>query len=116
MLKVAANTPLLSLSRDEHLAEVVERERARLRRFIRRRVADLDDVDDLVQDVLYEFVRAERLVEPIEQAGAWLARVDARMTISRVFTSRFPWRSTSSKAKLSKTSINSGSVTAKVEM
>lgn len=57
------------------LAEAFGRERARLRGFIRRRVADPGDVDDILQDVFHELVEAARLLQPIEQVGAWLFRV-----------------------------------------
>ena len=60
------------------------RESGRLERFIRRRVADVADAEDILQDVLSEFVEASRLVRPIEQAGAWLFRV-ARNRIVDLF-------------------------------
>ena len=48
----------------------VHRERARLRNFIRERVADQGDVEDILQDVFYEFVEAYRMIRPVEQATA----------------------------------------------
>jgi RNA polymerase sigma factor (sigma-70 family) len=77
---------------DARLVEVVERERRRLQQFIRRRVADIDAADDILQDVLYELVRAERLFDPVEQVGAWLARVARNRIIDR-FRARKPERS-----------------------
>jgi RNA polymerase sigma factor (sigma-70 family) len=65
----------------------VARESGRLERFIRRRVADVADAEDILQDVLSEFVEASRLVRPIEQAGAWLFRV-ARNRIVDLFRRR----------------------------
>jgi len=65
----------------------VARESGRLERFIRRRVADVADAEDIFQDVLSEFVEASRLVRPIEQAGAWLFRV-ARNRIVDLFRKR----------------------------
>ncbi len=69
---------------DRRITETVERERARLKNFIRRRVADRDDAEDILQDVFYEFVEAYRLLKPIEQASAWLFRV-ARNRIIDLF-------------------------------
>jgi len=60
---------------DKRIAETVSRERGRLGNFIRRRVPDASEAEDILQDVFYEFVAAYRLPEPIEQAGAWLFRV-----------------------------------------
>ena len=60
---------------DHSIADAFERQRARLRGFIRRRVPDPADVEDILQDVFYELVEAVRLVRPIEQVGAWLFTV-----------------------------------------
>lgn len=64
-------------------------ERERLWRFIRRRVPDLRDAEDILQDVLCEWLQAERVLAPIEQAGAWLFRV-ARNRITDLFRKRRP--------------------------
>jgi RNA polymerase sigma factor (sigma-70 family) len=69
---------------DRSIADTFQKERARLRGFIRRRVADPGDADDILQDVFYELVEAARLVQPIEQVGAWLFRV-ARNRITDLF-------------------------------
>jgi len=69
---------------DRALAATFERERARLARFIRHRVADPADVEDIVQEVFFELVEAARLLRPIEQVGAWLFRV-ARNRITDLF-------------------------------
>ena len=61
--------------RDSAITATVRRERARLVNFIRRNVRDRTDAEDILQDVLHEFVQAYRLPEAIEQAGAWLFRV-----------------------------------------
>jgi RNA polymerase sigma factor (sigma-70 family) len=92
---VASAQPASAVPRDDEarLAETVERERRRLQTFIRRRVADFDEADDILQDVFYELVRAERLMEPIEQVGAWLSRVARNRIIDR-FRTRKPQRST----------------------
>jgi RNA polymerase sigma factor (sigma-70 family) len=68
---------------DLRIAETVERERSRLRNFVRERVADPSDVEDILQDVFFEFVEAYRLMKPIEQAGAWLFRVARNRIIDR---------------------------------
>ena len=69
---------------NQRIAETVEREQARLRSFIRRRVADRGDAEDILQEVFYEFVEAYRLMKPIERAGAWLFQV-ARNRIVDLF-------------------------------
>ncbi len=74
---------------DRKLSETVERERGRLRNFIRRRVADEAEAEDILQDVFYELVEAYRLMKPIEQVGAWLFRV-ARNRIIDVFRKKKP--------------------------
>lgn len=60
---------------DRALAETFTRQRERLRAFIRRRVPDAADAEDILQDVFYELVESARLMRPIEQVGAWLLRV-----------------------------------------
>jgi RNA polymerase sigma factor (sigma-70 family) len=57
------------------LAETIVQESARLRSFVRRRVVDPGDAEDVLQDVFYELVEARRMLRPIEQVGAWLFRV-----------------------------------------
>jgi RNA polymerase sigma factor (sigma-70 family) len=74
---------------DLRISEAVERERPRLRSFIRRRVADERDVEDILQDVFAELVEAYRLMRPVEQAGAWLFRV-AGNRITDLFRKRRP--------------------------
>src|SRR5579872_98022 len=74
---------------DQRITETIEREQARLRNFIRRRVADRGDAEDILQEVFFEFVEAYRLLKPIEQAGAWLFRV-ARNRIIDLFRKRRP--------------------------
>ncbi len=65
----------MTTEQDRRISVAVHKERARLRNFIRKRVADEADAEDILQDVFYEFVQAYRLMKPIEQAGAWLFRV-----------------------------------------
>jgi len=68
---------------------VVEREQSRLRNFIRRRVGDPRDVEDILQDVFYELVEANRLLMPIEHVTGWLFRV-ARNRITDLFRKKAP--------------------------
>ncbi len=68
---------------DRRIAEAIEREQGRLRNFIRRRVPDREDVEDLLQDVFFELVEAYRLLKPIEEVGAWLFRVARNRIIDR---------------------------------
>jgi RNA polymerase sigma factor (sigma-70 family) len=74
---------------DRKLAETVAREQGRLRNFIRRRVRDNAEADDILQDVFYELVEAYRLMKPIEQVGAWMFRV-ARNRIIDAFRKKKP--------------------------
>ena len=69
--------------RDSEITAAVVRERAKLWSYIRRRVPDPGEAEDLLQDVLFDFVRAYRLPEPIEQAAAWLFRVARNRLIDR---------------------------------
>jgi len=74
---------------DQRIAEVVTREESRLRAFIRRRVPDPRDAEDILQDVFYELVEANRLLMPIEHVTAWLFRV-ARNRIVDLFRKKLP--------------------------
>ena len=69
--------------------ETISRERGRLRNFIRRRVADPGDAEDILQEVMYEVTLAYRLPEPIEQIGAWMYRV-ALNRITDMFRKKKP--------------------------
>jgi len=71
------------------LAEVVQRERRRLFQFIRQRVDDEGDAEDILQDVLYELTESYSLMKPIQQVGAWLYRVARNRIIDR-FRKRKP--------------------------
>ena len=71
------------------ISEVIERERRRLFQFIRKRVDDPGDAEDILQDVFYELIEAYRLTEPIEQAGAWLYRVAKNRIIDRFRKRKF---------------------------
>jgi len=74
---------------DRQISEVVERQRPRLLNYVRQRVADPSDVEDILQDVFFELVEAYRLMKPIEQAGAWLFQV-ARNRIIDAFRKKRP--------------------------
>jgi RNA polymerase sigma factor (sigma-70 family) len=72
---------------DDRISEAVEREQARLSNFIRRRVSDPGDAEDILQEVFYELVEAYRMMKPVEQVTAWLFRV-ARNRITDLFRKR----------------------------
>jgi len=74
----------MPLQQDLRIAEVVKREQSRLRNFIRRRVPDSRDAEDILQDVFYELVEANRLLMPIDHVTGWLFRV-ARNRITDLF-------------------------------
>ncbi|MGT2473764.1 RNA polymerase sigma factor [Paraburkholderia terrae] len=77
------NAPSTMTEQDREIAAAVARERPRLRNFIRRRVIDQDEADDILQDVFEELVEAWRLPDPVEQVGAWLFRVARNRIIDR---------------------------------
>ena len=79
----------MSLEQDRLISEVVERERSRLRNFIRRRVPDPRDAEDILQDVFYELVEANRLLMPIGHVTGWLFRV-ARNRITDLWRRKRP--------------------------
>lgn len=79
----------MTLEQDQRISDVVSREQSRLRRFIRRRVPDPRDVEDILQDVFYELVEANRLLMPIDHVAAWLFRV-ARNRIIDLFRKKKP--------------------------
>lgn len=75
------------VEQDQRISEAVSREQPRLRSFIRKRVADPGDAEDILQDVFYELVEAYRMMKPVEQVTAWLFRV-ARNRITDRFRKR----------------------------
>jgi RNA polymerase sigma factor (sigma-70 family) len=79
----------MALEQDQRISEVVTREQSRLRNFIRRRVPDPRDAEDILQDVFYELVEANRLLMPIEHVTGWLFRV-ARNRITDLFRKKKP--------------------------
>jgi RNA polymerase sigma factor (sigma-70 family) len=80
---------LLTQVQDKSSFEVAQREQSRLLRFIRRRVPDPRDAEDILQDVFYELLEANRLLRPIEHVSAWLFRV-ARNRITDLFRKKKP--------------------------
>lgn len=85
---LSADIPAAMRGQNERISEVVARERSRLRSFIRRRVPDAGDAEDILQEVFYELIAATRLLQPIEQASAWLFRVARNRIIDRFRKSR----------------------------
>ncbi len=75
--------PALMADQNSDLAAVMSAERSRLGSFIRRRVLNPADAEDILQDVFYEFINAYRLPASIEQASAWLFRVARNRIIDR---------------------------------
>jgi RNA polymerase sigma factor (sigma-70 family) len=82
-------SPQMALEQDQRITEVVKREGSRLRNFIRRRVPDPRDAEDVLQDVFYRLVEANRLLMPIEHVTGWLFRV-ARNRITDLFRKKKP--------------------------
>jgi RNA polymerase sigma factor (sigma-70 family) len=77
----------MTADQDRRIADAVDREQSRLRRFIRRRVPDPRDAEDVLQDVFAALVEANRLLMPIDHVTGWLFRV-ARNRIADVFRRR----------------------------
>ena len=89
MEDAAACVEPMALDEDQRISEVVERERSRLLGFIRRRVPDPRDAEDVLQDVFFALVEANRLLMPIEHVTAWLFRV-ARNRITDLLRRKRP--------------------------
>jgi len=77
------------LEQDRQISDVIAKEQSRLRNFIRRRVPDPADVEDLLQEVFFELVQANRLLMPIDHVTGWLFRV-ARNRITDLFRKKKP--------------------------
>src|SRR4029077_6419017 len=88
-MRDAASLRQMTLEQDQRIADVVKREQSRLRNFIRKRVADPRDVEDILQDVFYKLVEANRLLMPIDHVTGWLFRV-ARNRITDLFRKKRP--------------------------
>src|SRR6266566_4406074 len=83
------STNWMTGEQDQRISEAFGLERARLRNFIRKRVADENDVENILQDAFYELVEAYRMMKPVEQVGAWLFQV-ARNRITDLFRKKRP--------------------------
>jgi RNA polymerase sigma factor (sigma-70 family) len=79
----ALSIEFMTDEQNRRIAETVEREQTRLRNFIRKRVLDESEAEDILQEVFYELVQAYRLMKPLEQVGAWLYRVARNRIIDR---------------------------------
>jgi RNA polymerase sigma factor (sigma-70 family) len=82
-MKDALGIEFMTEDQNRRIADTVEREKTRLRNFIRKRVLDESDAEDILQEVFYELVQAYRLMKPVEQAGAWLFRVARNRIIDK---------------------------------
>ena len=82
-MKLALSLDPTGTEQDRTISETFARERGRLLGFIRRRVPDAGDAEDILQEVFYELVQAARVLSPIEQVGAWLFRVARNRIIDR---------------------------------
>lgn len=85
------NMERMAREQDRQVTEVVNREESRLRSFIRRRVPEAADAEDVLQEVFHELVEANRLLVPIEHVTGWLFRV-ARNRITDLFRRKRPER------------------------
>lgn len=77
------------IEQDQLISEAIERDEPRLRSFIRKRVSDSGEAEDILQDVFFELIEAYRLMKPVEQVTAWLFRV-ARNRIIDLFRKKKP--------------------------
>jgi RNA polymerase sigma factor (sigma-70 family) len=85
----AANLERMADEQDQRISEVVRQQQSRLRNFIRRRVPDSRDAEDILQDVFHKLVEANRLLMPIEHVAGWLFRV-ARNRITDLLRKKKP--------------------------
>jgi RNA polymerase sigma factor (sigma-70 family) len=83
LLSLAVNGMERQAEQNRRITGVIQREGRRLFQFIRRRVEDEGDAEDILQEVFYELTEAYRLTKPIEQAGAWLYRVARNRIVDR---------------------------------
>jgi RNA polymerase sigma factor (sigma-70 family) len=85
----AATARWMTAEEERRISAEIEQRRPRLRSFIRGRVPDVADAEDILQDVLFELVESYRAPQPVEQVGAWLFRV-ARNRITDFFRKKRP--------------------------
>jgi len=82
-MQAALSQPLNLSQQNRDLSATVRRERGRLLAYIRRWIADAAEAEDILQESFYELLLAYRMMQPVEQAGAWLARVARNRIIDR---------------------------------
>ena len=82
-MSAALTHRLTAAAQDREIAATVQRERGRLLAFIRRRIADAAEAEDVLQEALFELVLAYRMMQPVQQARAWLTRVARNRIIDR---------------------------------
>ena len=88
-MKDVARMDWTTIEQDQFIEEAMEKDESRLRKFIRNRVADSGDAEDILQEVFYELIATYRLMQPVEQVSAWLFRV-ARNRITDLFRKKKP--------------------------
>jgi RNA polymerase sigma factor (sigma-70 family) len=88
-METAFSTSAMADEQNRQISEAIEKDGQRLRNFIRRRVTDPNEAEDILHEVFYELIEAYRLMQPIEQAGAWMFRV-ARNRIIDLFRKKKP--------------------------
>lgn len=88
----------MMVEQDQQISDAIEREKPRLRNFIRRRVPNQSDAEDILQEVFYELLVAYRMMKPVEQITAWLFRV-TRNRITDLFRSKKPERAVEAAAR-----------------
>jgi RNA polymerase sigma factor (sigma-70 family) len=82
-MKEAPNMDWMIVEQDRFISETIRRDQPRLRNFIRKRVPDREDAEDILQDVFYELIESYRLMKPVEEVTAWLFRVARNRIIDR---------------------------------
>jgi len=88
-MRQALGARWMTADQERRLTDDIAREGPRLRSFVRRRVADAADAEDILQDVFFELAESYRAVQPVGQVGAWLFRV-ARNRITDFFRKTRP--------------------------
>lgn len=83
----------MDIDQDKRIARAIDRDRSRVRAFIRRRVPNASDAEDILQDVFYQLLEAFRIMRPVERIGPWLFTV-ARNRIADLYRTRKPDAST----------------------
>ena len=79
----------LAKRQELEIERTVRQERQRLFNFIRQRVPNREDAEDILQDVFVQFTQAYRKIESIEKIPAWLFRV-TRNKIADLYRKKKP--------------------------